>query len=83
VIEAKGSSETSLLFCQTTPCRPRRQYPAWSLPSENQSSHKFKRFDDGFTMIEAVLLDAGQDFLQEDHNTVGTGFFFCLAVDRI
>jgi len=63
VTEAKGSSKMSLLFCQTTPCRPRRQYPAWSLPLENQSSHKFKCFDDGFTMIEAVLLDAGQDFL--------------------
>lgn len=83
VIEAKGSSEMSLLFCQTTLCHPRRQYPAWSLPLENQISHKFKRFDDGFMTTEAVLLDAVQIFIQEDHNTVGTGFSFCLAVDRI
>ena len=62
MIEAKGSYEMSLLFCKTTLCRPRRQYPAWSLPSENQISHKFKRFDDGFTMNEAVLLDAVHDF---------------------
>jgi hypothetical protein len=53
----------SLLFCQTTLYHPRRQYPAWSLPLENQISHKFKRFDDGFTMIEAVFFGCCPRFL--------------------
>jgi hypothetical protein len=82
VIEAKCSSETSLLLCQTTPCHPRRQYPAWSLPLENQISHKFKHFDDGFTMLEVVLLDAVQDFYATGLQTVELDSV-CLVANRI